>query len=75
LHLETSWVRKNSFLAEGVGGVMSYEKEQVSQLRRDSFGDCVLADAAGAVAGAASVDDDENLGIRGVGFEIGLVNL
>lgn len=54
---------------------MSYEKEQVSQLRRDSFGDCVLADAAGAVAGAASVDDDENLGIRGVGFEIGLVNL
>jgi hypothetical protein len=55
---------------------MSYEKEQVSQLRRDSFGDCVLADAAGVVAGAASVDDDENLGIRwGVGFEIGLVNL
>lgn len=63
-------------LAEGAGGVMSYEKEQVSQLRRDSFGDCVLADAAGVVAGAASVDDDENLGIRwGVGFEIGLVNL
>lgn len=64
-------------LGEGVGEVRSYEKEQVSRLRRDSFGDYVLADVVGVVAGAAaSVDDDEIPGVQqSVGFEMGLVKL
>jgi hypothetical protein len=48
----------------------------VSQLRRDSSGDSVPVDAAGAGAAGAAVDDDASqIGRLGVAWKIGLAGL
>lgn len=69
MQLGTSCFRGKTFLGEGVEGVRSYEKGRVSQLRRDSSGDSVPVDAAGAGAAGAAVDDDASqIGRLGVAW-------